>query len=160
MIRLRPFNEADFQDFLRRAIPRYAARKVERGLWAEEQALESSTSDYARFLAQGKETPRHHFCCLVEEPGETRVGEAWYTAEEQGGKTQFWIEWIWVEPQYRRRGYATQALRRLEEEARRLGADRVGLTVWMDNPGAIELYSKLGYATANMGLTKSLDRAT
>jgi ribosomal protein S18 acetylase RimI-like enzyme len=158
VIRLEPMDETDFREFVQRTIPRYAARKVERGLWKEEGALETSRADYARLLPQGRETPDHHFCNLRDAASGTRVGEVWYTAPVRGGKVQFWIEWIWVEPEHRRRGYATQALDRLEEEARRLGAERTGLNVWMDNPGAVALYSKLGYTTANMAMTKSLNR--
>ena len=47
-------------------------------------------------------------------------------------------------------------LRTLEEKARDLGADRIGLTVWSDNPDALRLYSKLGYASANVNMTKQL----
>ncbi|MGD0587531.1 MAG: GNAT family N-acetyltransferase [Thermoplasmata archaeon] len=158
MIRLEPLNEAEFQEFIKRAIPRYASRKVQRGLWTEEAAIETSKTDLARFLAQGKDTPDHHLCNLRDETTGTLVGESWYTASKKGGKVQFWIEWIWVEPQHRRKGYATQALQRLEEEARSLGADRLGLNVWMDNPGAIALYSSLGYQTVNMAMAKSLGR--
>jgi ribosomal protein S18 acetylase RimI-like enzyme len=44
----------------------------------------------------------------------------------------------------------------LEQEARRLGSDRVLLTVWMDNPGAIALYSALGYTAQNMNMVRRL----
>ena len=145
MVRLEPMNEADFHEFIKRAIPRYATRKVQRGLWVEEVAVETSKTDLARFLPQGKDTPDHHFCNLRDDETGVLVGESWYTASTKGGKVQFWIEWIWVEPPHRRKGYATQALQRLEEEARSLGADRLGLNVWIDNPGAIALYSGLGY---------------
>ena len=158
MVRLEPMNEAEFQEFLKRALPRYASRKVQRGLWTEEAALEASQTDLSHFLAQGKETAGHHICNLRDETTGEVVGETWFTASKKGGKTQFWIEWIWVDPQHRRKGYATQALHRLEEEARSLGADRLGLNVWMDNPGAIALYSGLGYQTVNMAMIKTVGR--
>jgi len=51
-----------------------------------------------------------------------------------------------------------EALRLLENEALGLGADRTGLSVWTDNPEAIALYTKLGYAMVHMRMTKLIDR--
>ena len=47
-------------------------------------------------------------------------------------------------------------MRQLEELARSLGSDRIGLDVWMDNPGAIALYSRLGFTASSMAMTKPL----
>jgi RimJ/RimL family protein N-acetyltransferase len=157
MIRLEPMWEEDFRAFLDRAIPRRAASWVERGIWTEAESLEASRQRYARLLPNGHETPGHHFLNVVESEGGAPVGEIWYTAEPQGGKVQVWIEWILIEPAFRRKGYAAQALRIVEETARGLGAERIGLTVWTDNPGARSLYSKLGYAEASVNMAKSLD---
>ena len=156
MVRLEPMSEEDFQKSLARDIPRYAEELVRRGLATEDHALEASRTDFTQFLPNGRETPHHHLSNAVDDAVGARVGEAWYTVQERGGKTQFWIDWVWIEPKHRRQGYATQTLRSLEEEARRAGADRTGLSVWTDNPGAMALYSKLGYTTVHMRMSKSL----
>jgi len=163
MIRLQPMSETEFGTFLERAIPRRAERYARRGVWAEEQAVAASRALYSRLLPNGLHTPGHHFCHIVDQAAGTRVGEVWYKAGDEGGVVQFWIEWIWVEPEHRRRGFATGALRLLEQEARRLGATRLGLDVWLDNPGAIELYRKMGYSATSMSMVKALgttDEAT
>ena len=146
--------EAEFQEYLERSIPRLAARWVERGLWAESRATESSRAYYARMLPQGVQTPNHHLVRLVETKTGRVVGEAWYSVDPEGGKTRFCIEWIWIDPACRRQGHATEALRCLEEEARNLGAERTELTVWTDNPNAVALYAKLGYTTASLRMAK------
>ncbi len=110
-------------------------------------------------MPNGRETPHHNLSNAVDDAIGARVGEAWYTVQERAGKTQFWIDWVWIEPKHRRQGYATQILRRMEEEARRAGADRIGLSVWTDNPGAMALYSKLGYTTVHMRMSKPLSLA-
>ena len=156
MIRLQPMSEAEFGTFLERAIPRRAERYARRGVWAGDQAVAASGALYARLLPNGLHTPDHHFCHLVHPTEGNRVGEVWYTAGREGGLVQFWIEWIWVEPEHRRRGFATEALRLLEQEAVRLGATRLGLDVWLDNPGAIELYRKMGYSATSMSMVKPL----
>jgi ribosomal protein S18 acetylase RimI-like enzyme len=156
VIRLEPMDEADFQAFVERSIPRRAAKWIERGIWTEAQALATSRSNYLQRLPKGRDTPGNHFLKVVEPASGSAVGEVWYRAEEQGGKLQFWVEWIQIEPDHRRKGYATDVLRILEETAKERGADRVGLTVWVDNPGALRLYSKLGYSSANVNMTKRL----
>lgn len=158
MIRLEPMDDAGFRAFLDRAIPRRAEKWVQRGIWSPDRALEASRQEYAELFPRGRETPHHHFRDVVETASGAVVGEAWYTARESGGKVEFWIQWISIWPEHRRRGYGRELLGLLEEEARRLGAPRSILTVWMDNPGALALYAKLGYTPSNMTLTKSFGR--
>lgn len=158
LIRFEPMNERDFQDSVQRSIARLAAEYVRRGLWVEESAIGASRKEFARLLPNGRETPDRYFVNVVRAEGGQRVGETWYLVQEQGGKLRFWIDWIWIDPEHRRKGYATATLARLEEEARNRGADRVGLAVWLDNPGAIALYSKLGYVPASMWMMKPVDR--
>lgn len=159
MIRLEPMSEEDFQESVRRSIPRHAADYVRRGLWAQEKSLESMKEEFSRLLPNGRETLNRHFAKIIDAEKSLRVGETWYLAQEQGGKLRFWIDWIWIDLEHRRKGYATSTLLLLEEEARKLGADRVGLNVWFDNPGAIALYSKLGYVPASMSMMKLLNHA-
>jgi GNAT superfamily N-acetyltransferase len=156
VLRLEAFTEAEFAGFLERTVSRKSAKWVERGIWAPEEALETCRRDYAEFLPEGLATPHHHFCWLVDASTAARVGEVWYMAPVQGGKVQFWVNWIAVHPEHRRHGYATEALHLLEEEARTLGADRMWLTVWAENPGAMALYARLGYVPSNMNLVKRL----
>jgi ribosomal protein S18 acetylase RimI-like enzyme len=155
-VRIEPMSEADFLGFRERAIPRRADRFAARGIWTRDRALEASRRVYDRALSEGLSTPHQHLGNILEVRSGLRVGEVWYSAEEQGGSLQFWVEWIWIEPEFRRRGYATAALTALEEEARRLGATRLGLDVWTDNPPAIELYRRLGYSPARVSMVKPL----
>ncbi len=158
-VRLESMSEADFDASRDRAIPRHAADQVRRGLWTEEESLEASRVEFAQLLPQGSATPHFHFCNVVDESTKSVLGETWYSVRAMGGKVQFWIDWIWIEPRYRRRGYATQVFRYFEKEAAKLGADRIGLHVVVENDGAIALYSQLGYQTTNLRMTKLLNPA-
>ena len=158
-VRLEPMSDVDFRDSVQRSVTRHAADYVRRGLWAEAGSLEVSQKEFAEFLPQGRETPNRHFASVVDPETGQRVGETWYQIQPRAGKVQFWIDWIWIDPDHRRKGYAVATFLQLEKEARRRGADRVGLSVWFDNPGAIALYQKLGYAPASMWMMKPLDRA-
>ena len=153
-VRLEPMAEGDFQRSLQRAIPRHAADAVRRGLWTQDRSLEASADEFNQLLPNGRETPGKRFANVVDVQSGRIVGETWYTVETQGGKARFWIDWIWVDPERRRNGYAESTLRLLEEEARRQGADRVGLSVWFDNAAALALYAKLGFTATDTRMTK------
>jgi len=156
MVRLVPMNAAEFRESFEQTVSRRATDSVRRGSWTKEKATEAARAELAGFLPQGRETPSHHFVKVVDESNGKQVGEAWYSAREEGGRVRFWIDWLWTDPSQRRRGYATAVLQKLSHEAAKLGADRIGLYVFSDNPHAVALYSKLGFTTSVMGLTKSV----
>jgi RimJ/RimL family protein N-acetyltransferase len=156
MVELEPMNEEDFQASKRRGISRDAELRVRLGLWASTDAETASAAEYEELLPQGRKTPHCHFCNILDECDGSRIGETWYNARTQGGKTQFWINWIWVDPSYRRRGYATQLLQLFERLATEVGADRVSLHVEADNAVALALYAKLGYRTTDLNMAKIL----
>ena len=61
------------------------------------------------------------------------------------------IQDVFVLPELRRRGIASQLTHAAEEEARARGWDRISLSVSRDaNPAASRLYAKLGYAGAGV----------
>ena len=77
-------------------------------------------------------------------------------AEEQGGKVRFWVEWLTIDPEHRRKGFASEALEALAKEARERGAERMGLFVFTDNPGAMALYEKLGFVARAISMAREL----
>jgi len=61
------------------------------------------------------------------------------------------IQDVYVPPEWRRRGIASQLTHAAEEEARRRGCERMSLSVSQeDNPAAARLYAKLGYVDAGV----------
>jgi GNAT superfamily N-acetyltransferase len=61
------------------------------------------------------------------------------------------IQDVFVLPEQRRRGIATELTRAAEAEARDRGWNRISLSVSQDgNPAAKDLYEKLGYADAGI----------
>lgn len=154
MVRLVPMNDAEFRDSFERNVVRRATDSVHRGVWAKEKATEAARAELTTFLPQGRASPNHFFVKVVDESHAKQVGEVWYSAREEGGKMRFWVDWLWTDPPQRRRGYATAVLQQLSREAAKLGADRMGLYVFSDNPHAVALYSQFGFTTWVMGMTK------
>ncbi len=154
MIRLEPMTPAQFRASYENGVLRVAEDRVRLGEWTEESAVETARSEMAQLLPAGQRTPNRHFCTVVDESTGVGVGETWYLIERKGGKTRLWVDWIWIDPNRRRRGFATQLLERLEREARDVGADRMGLHVLSDNRAAIALYSRLGFAPFSQRMSR------
>jgi ribosomal protein S18 acetylase RimI-like enzyme len=159
VVRIEPFDEAEYLESKERSIRRHAEAGVRRGTFAPEQAESGAQAEFAQLLPQGRGTPNVHLCKIVDEPSGDRVGETWYTVRSHGGKVQFFVDWIQIDEPYRRRGLATQAFQRLAEMARAAGADRLALFVHSDNPGAESLYRGLGFRPTGMRLSLDLTAA-
>jgi ribosomal protein S18 acetylase RimI-like enzyme len=158
MIRLEPMSEEEFEASLAQNVARRAEESTALGIWTQEEAEAASRADFDQLLPHGRRTPGFQFRTILEEESGLRVGETWFSAQAIGGKVQFWVNWIWVEPPFRRRGIATSTFRLLEEEAVRAGAERVGLYVHAENEGARALYRRLGFSPTGIRMAKKLDR--
>lgn len=159
MVRIAPFDEAEFLESRDRSIQRHADAGVRRGIFKREDSRVAAQTEFDQLLPQGRLTPNVHFCKILDEATGARVGETWYTVRTHGGKVQFWIDWILIDEPHRRRGLATQALSRLAEMARAEGADRLGLFVHADNPEAESLYRRLGFRPTGMRMSLGLTDA-
>jgi ribosomal protein S18 acetylase RimI-like enzyme len=158
MVRLVPMDDDGFRLFLERAIPRRAERWTNRGIWTRERAIEASRQAYAETFPQGRATPHQFFLHVVDGRSGRTVGEVWFESREGGGKVDFHIQWLGIEPEFRGQGFGTETLRLLEQEARHRGADATRLEVWLDNPDALRLYSRLGYETQVICMAKPVGR--
>lgn len=84
------------------------------------------------------------------------VGILWLGMRVRDGRPHAFILDIEVAADQRRRGYGRALMHAAEREARRLGADSIGLHVFGFNTGAIALYEELGYRRVEEGLLLDL----
>ena len=152
-ITITPMDEVAFERFLERTIPEYAHEKVTAGNWSPEGSVERARAEYQKLLPDGLDTPNHHLYSI--ERGGEDVGVIWLTAAEAVGDG-FILE-LYVNEDARGQGVASAAMRMLEDEARRLGFQKLGLHVFGHNATARALYEKLGYTVTNINMAKSLD---
>jgi len=98
------------------------------------------TEDSLTGVLFGPEAMAHDW--VVEEEGGALVGHAlWYrTFSTFLGKTGIWLEDIYVRPEHRRQGYATQILNRLRQETE----GRLEWEVLEWNVPAMDFYQRLG----------------
>lgn len=152
-VRLRPLSQQEFDVWLAASIIDYAADKVAAGNWTQEEAVARSQADYARLLLDGLATPQHHFFAIVHDPADEQVGVAWLAETDFAKPAVFLYDFVIFEP-YRRRGYALQALARLEDEAKKLGMSGIALHVFGHNQAARALYEKAGFEITNINMRK------
>ncbi len=144
-----------FEAWLPGTIAGYAAEHVHTGRWSEDEALGLSREEHDRLLPQSLATPDHRLWNIVPAGGGEPVGILWIQVMQKPTPSAF-VYNIEVFPQFRRRGYAEQAMLKLVEEARRLGLEGIRLHVFGHNSAARPLYEKLGYVPTNINMLKRL----
>lgn len=154
-VSLEPMTQAQFDAWLPGAITGYAQEHVADGRWSAEEAEEKSREEHEKLLPQGLETPDHRLWSIVRTSDRVPVGILWINLVHKP-RPHIFVYNIEIESQYRRRGYAEAAMKELEVEARRMGAERIRLHVFGHNAAARPLYEKLGYETTNVLMAKPL----
>jgi ribosomal protein S18 acetylase RimI-like enzyme len=147
-------SDADYQVFLDSAVSAYAQDKAAAGNWTEAESLERSRQEFQNLLPQGNHTEANFLFSLVNE-SDQKVGYLWYKIEPNQPGFAFIYDFEIYE-QFRRRGYASQALNALETHAKLQGVKKLGLHVFGHNTAARELYKKIGYIETNVNMAKEI----
>ena len=150
-----PMTQQEFEAFLERDIVQYAEEKVRAGYWTEAEALEKSRLENAQLLPEGLATPDHHLFTIQSAAGQA-VGAVWLKADLASARPSGFIYDLEIYEPYRRRGYAQQAMLKLEDAARGLGLRQLGLHVFAHNEAAQSLYERLGYRVSSLNMLKDL----
>ncbi len=154
MSKLLPMTQAEYDVFLERSIPDYAADKVRAGYWAESEALEKSRQEFLELLPQGIQTTNHYLYTLYD--GDQAVGLIWLRANVDRPTKNGFIFELYVDENQRGKGYGKQAMLLIEEKARELGLKSIGLHVFGSNKVARNLYESVGYETTSVNMSKAL----
>lgn len=154
---LRAMNQAEYSAWLEYAVPAYAAEKVRSGNWMQAESLDRAHREFESLLPNGLATENHTLFTVLGEPG-VPVGALWMAQSQRLDAPIAYLYNLVVWPEHRRKGYATRALRALEQEVARLGLAGIALHVFGHNTQAQALYRKLGYETTNINLFKPVRR--
>ena len=147
--------QPEFDLFLERLIPDYAADNVRAGYWSESEALEKSRKQTMSLLSDGLQTKNHYLYTLYDD--DEAVGVIWLRAElNRPIKTGFIFDVV-VEEKFRGKGYGRQIMLLVEEKARELGIKSIGLHVFAYNNVAKNLYESIGYEVSSLNMLKSLE---
>lgn len=83
------------------------------------------------------------------------VGTVWLGAAPDCPTECFLFD-IYIDGFQRGKGYGTLAMRLIEEKARELRFEAIGLHVFGFNSVAIHLYEKMGYTTTHINMKKAI----
>jgi len=155
MVHLVPMTRSEYPTYIEPAIDDYAQDKAKAGNLHPDRALEMARQDFAALLPQGVASPEQYLYTIQEADAGAKVGFIWLGIREEGAKRFPMLMQIWIAEQYRRQGYATQALLVLEGQVGELGFDEIWLHVFGHNHAARALYEKLGYVTTNLNMYKA-----
>jgi ribosomal protein S18 acetylase RimI-like enzyme len=153
---LRSMTQAEYGEWLKEAIPAYAADKVASGQWSEDESLHLSMKEHEELLPQGLTTP-DNFLYTIEDSDATPVGVLWFAVKSRFNSRVAYVYDVEVQPHQRRKGHAYRAFCALEQEVRRLGLSGIALHVFGHNADAQALYAKLGFRPTNINLFKPVD---
>ena len=154
MSKLIPMTQTEFDAFLERIIPEYAADNVKAGYWDESEALEKSRKETNGLLPQGLQTENHYLYTVYDE--DQAVGIVWMRANVNRPTKSGFIFELRVGERFRGKGYGKQAMLLIEEKAREMGLQSIGLHVFAYNDVARSLYEKLGYEASSLNMKKDI----
>ena len=144
-----------YRRWLPASIADYAMENVVSGRWSRDEALERSREEFDKLLPRGLDTPEHILWSITRTSDKESVGVLWIQAIKKPTPHVFIFN-IEIYEAFRRRGYAEQAMKKLEDEARRMGLHSIRLHVFGHNTAARPLYEKLGYVATNINMAKEL----
>ncbi|MEO5886544.1 MAG: GNAT family N-acetyltransferase [Anaerolineales bacterium] len=151
---LHPMNQTEYEAFVERAIPEFAADNVRAGYWSESEALEKSREGYEKLLPKGLQTENHYL--YTSYGADEAVGMIWIRADLESPIKNGFIFELYVDEKFRGKGYGKQAMMLIEEKARGLGLNSLGLHVFAVNNVARNLYESVGYEVSSLNMTKKL----
>ena len=150
---LTPMTQPEYDIFMEQLIPDYAAEHVRAGNWTESEALEKANKEIEGLLPQGLKTVDNFFFTLYD--GNAAIGRLWMKIKTHPSKSGFIYE-VFIEERYRGKGYGKSLMLLLEEKARELGLQSLGLHVFGSNQVARKLYETIGYEVTNLQMVKAL----
>jgi ribosomal protein S18 acetylase RimI-like enzyme len=142
-VELHPMTQERFATFAAASEVAFAADLVASGRYSEDDARAESSRQMALELPDGLDSAGQEL--FTAQVGGAEVGVLWIGMRVRDGRPHAFILDIEVWADHQRRGHGRGIMLAAEIEARRLGADSIGLHVFGFNDGAIRLYEGLGY---------------
>ena len=144
-LQIREMTQEEVRVFRQRAISEYAAEHIRAGDWNPEEAEQRSAQEIDGLLPDGAETAG--MVLLLGETAGGAVGLVW-VGPAPAGRPGWWIYDIEVFAAQRGRGHGRALLEAAEREARRRGAESIGLNMFGANDAARGLYESSGFEVA------------
>ncbi|MDN5214031.1 GNAT family N-acetyltransferase [Fulvivirgaceae bacterium BMA12] len=147
---LSSMDQNEFEQFLDLTIPDYAEDKIKAGSWSLENALPNAKRDFNRLLPQGIQTKNHFLKNIVT--NHQKIGSIWYAVKDDDQPAIAFLYQIYIEQDFRSKGYGSLAMKVLKNEVAALGIDHIWLHVFAHNSKALPFYQRLGFKISDYTL--------
>ena len=154
MITLKPMSQAHFQRYLDELVPEYARVHVTHGDAEPATAVERARGDIVSLLPIGLATEDQHLYSVYAGGVAEPVGAVWFEVRERDGRKSAYIYDFRIDDAQRGKGFGAEALARVDEKLRSMGARTVGLNVLPGNARARELYERHGFRVSGIVMQK------
>lgn len=156
MIQLKPMTEDEFLKYAELSIHGFATESPRyRNVPAEEALKAVSEEFHTKMVPQGIRTPGHFLWQIYDD--HERVGHL-HLGEPIRPVARELFAWDFlIYEQFRRKGFARQAMIEAAKRVRELGYLRVALNVFGDNKAAIKLYETMGFRVTQVQMVRDLD---
>ena len=152
-VRLDPMTDDEYDAWLEKIVPEYAADNVRSGRWAQAESVALSQASFDELLTNGRDTAGQ-LLWTVRDEGGSEVGILWVATDRR--PRYAFIYDIEMDAARRGEGLGTATLTALEEWCRANGIDSIGLHVFAHNEGAWRLYKRMGYVETDVNMEKRL----
>lgn len=152
-LRLRPMTDDEYLSYYDAAVASLAEEEARAFELGAEEAHRRSVAGFERLVPNKVLSGSTQRICVIERDRDD-VGVIWYELRSMGREAYIYDLLIW--PQYRRRGYASQALHALESELGNAGVEKILLNVFDHNEIARTFYEAHGFATRARLMRKTI----
>ncbi|MGC8515802.1 MAG: GNAT family N-acetyltransferase [Thermoplasmata archaeon] len=153
MLDFKPMSRDEFSAYWKYSVESWKRDMDEAGLIEKGISFEKAEEYVKKFLPNGIDTPGHHLMHIMDD--EATIGSIWFEIRDKGVREAYLWDII-INESYRRKGYGTGTMRRLEQFIKKEGAERISLNVFGSNTIARNLYVKMGYHEAAITMIKYL----
>lgn len=143
MIKLEKMTQDEFNKFTERSLKNYANELIKSGMENELTAYEEAKLQFEKILPDGLKS-NDNFLYVARNELYEDVGVIWYQMNPRNNEYGFICD-FYIYEIHRRKGYGTQVLTAIEEDAHKHGIKVMVLSVFKYNTPACELYYKVGY---------------
>lgn len=153
MIRFQPMTEESFKRFFEEYVISYADELLVSKLFDDFPSAEAySRKELSDYLPKGRLSKGQLLFDIMNDQN-IPVGVIWVT-EKVENTVMAWLFRISIYDPFRRKGYASAAIKKAEEIVQNRGMKQMGLNVFSYNAGAKKLYESLGYRVYKTFYTK------
>lgn len=158
-VTLAPMQDAEFAAFRQEAVAIFADNNVRSYRWPEAGAQARAEAQFTQLLPQGLQTPDHRLYEVYDTAQGLLVGHVWFNVQQADTLREGYLYNIHIKAIHRGRGYATSAMRVIEQMAADEGVSDVRLHVFAMNTAAQALYRSLGYWITGVNMQKRIGPA-